>query len=246
MMNWFRRNKGSDLDFEFVDVSRRAYTYHPVQQAKDVPGHFEQHQKKTYGSLRFAHCPGMIDYKNYGYIIPAWDDIHIMANKSGSMAIMGGPDTDKRQTNFPQPKFMGTDIGDGVLKPEGVPYEVIHIGCPWKIMPLNKQISVFAMPAFYHSDFLDDIYIYPGIVDYGKFCEINLICSPKRPCNVTIKAGTPLLHIIPFYGQHIKAGYGPASEHQCDKVKSHISTARQFYRKLARKDKPTTLEGNDK
>lgn len=227
-------------DIEFVDVTRRAYTYNPVKMAKDVPAHFTEYQIKKHGSLKFAHCPGMIDLKNYGYIIPAWDDIHIMANRSGTMATVGG-DNDKRQTPFPQPGRMGKDIGDGVFSPVGIPYEVLHIGSPWKIMTNNKRVSVMSMPAFYHSRFLDDIYIYPGIVDYGKFSDINLICSPKRACNITIKAGEPLLQIIPFYGQEIIGGYGPATEFQEDQASSYVSTGKQFYRKFCQIFKPTKL-----
>lgn len=232
--------KSKKPDIEFVDVSRRAYNYNPVQMAKDVPSHFTQHQIKKYGSLKFAHCPGMIDLKNYGYIIPAWDDINIMANKSGSLATIGGQNA-KRQTPFRQPGRMSNDIGDGVFEPTDIPYETLHIGSPWKIIPHNKRISVLALPAFYHSNFLDDIYIYPGIVDYGKFCDINVICSPKRPCNITIKAGQPLLHIIPFYGQEITGGYGPATEYQEDQADSFVSTGKQFYRKFCQIFKPTTL-----
>lgn len=235
---WFRKKQKPDI--EFVDVSRKAYTYNPIQMAKDVPTHFTEHQIKKYGSFKFPHCPGMIDLKNYGYIIPAWDDIHIMANRAGTMAVVGGSN-DKRPTPFPPAGKMSTDIGDGIFEPKGVPYEVLHIGSPWKIMANNKMMSVLALPAFYHSTFLDDIYVYPGIVDYGKFCDVNLICSAKRPCNITIKAGEPLLHIIPFHGQEIVGGYGPATEFHEDQASSFVSTSKQFYRKLCQVFKPTTL-----
>lgn len=244
MITWFRK-KNNVPDIEFVDTTRRAYTYHPIELAKNTPSHFAQHQIEKYGSFKFAHCPGMADYKNYGYIITAWDDIHIMANKSGSLAHVGGGE-DKRPTPFAQPRQMAKDIADGVFDPVGVPYEVIHIGSPWKIMVNNDAVSVLAMPAFFHSDFHDDLYVYPGIVDYGNFCEINFIFSPKRECNLTIKAGTPLLHVIPFNPQKISAGYGPPTEFQQDKSDSYISTAKQFYRKLASHNKPTTLESIDR
>lgn len=245
MMNWFKKKSEHEHDIEFVDYTRHAYVYHPIEMAKNVPSHFAQHQIEKYGSLKFVHCPGMTDYKNYGYIITAWDDIHIMANKSGSISHVGSTSS-MRPSPFFQPKPMSTDVGDGIFKPDGVPYEVIHIGSPWKIMVNNKDVSVFAMPAFFHSNFLDDLYVYPGIVDYGNFCDINFIFSPKRECNITIKAGTPLLHVIPFNPQQINAGYGPPTQFQVDKSESYISTAKQFYRKLVQHNKPTTLESLDR
>ena len=245
MISWFKK-KHEELeppkpDIEFVDVTRKAYTYHPVQLAKDVQTHFQEEQIKKFGTYRFVHCPGMFDYKNYGYIIPAWDDIHIMANKAGTMALIGTQD-DKRKSPFPTPSKMATDIGHGVFQPQGIPYEVLHIGSPWKIISNTPGISVLAMPAFFHSSFLDDLYVYPGIVDYGNFTEINFIASAKRACSFTIKAGEPLLHIIPFKTGEISAGYGPATEFQKDQAASVVANRKQFYRKLVQVAKQVTLK----
>jgi hypothetical protein len=77
------------------------------------------------------------------------------------------------------------------------------------------------MPAFFHSTFLDDLYVYPGVVDYNKFTTLNFICSPKHECEVQIKAGDPILHVIPFItNKDIVASYGPASKEQKDYPKT--------------------------
>jgi hypothetical protein len=137
MISWFKK-KNDGPDIEFVDITRRAYTYHPIELAKDVPSHFTDHQIKKYGSLKFVHCPGMADYKNYGYIIPAWDDIHIMANKAGAIAHVGSQ-SDKRPCLFAQPKPMGKEIADGVFQPVGVPYEVIQLVLLWMNLDVSGQ-----------------------------------------------------------------------------------------------------------
>jgi len=243
MIGYFKKKK--PLDIEFIDVSRRAYSYNPVMLAKDCPTHFLDDQKNKYGAAKFYSCPGMADYKNYGYIIPAWDDIHILANHSGVLATVGGGSA-SRPTPFPQAGKMDTQIGDGIFKPTGIPYEVLHIGSPWRIILRDKTISAFVLPAFFHSNFLDDIYVYPGIVDYKNFSSLNLICSPKRPCNITIRAGQPLLHVMPFVPGTITGGYGPATHEQEDQAESFVSTAKQFYRKYIMQDKNTTLNKLDK
>lgn len=240
-MNWKFWNK-KDLDLKFVDTSRQVYQMHPVQQAKDVPAHFQKHQQATYGKFIFANCPGMIDLKNYGYIIPAWDDINIMANKAGITAFVGGS---HKLCSFSEVKRMDSSIGDGVFRPNDIPLQVLHINNPWNVIIKNKNISAAIMPAFFHSPFLDDLYVYPGIVDYKQFTTMSFICAPKRECKITIKAGTPLLHVLPFEVSSIKAGYGPAEEHEKDLVNSVFSNARHFYRKYVNQKKPTLLEADE-
>lgn len=240
-MNWKFWQK-QDLDLKFVDISRQVYHMHPVQQAKDVPAHFQKHQQSTYGKFVFANCPGMIDLKNYGYIIPAWDDINIMANQAGVTAIVGGS---HKRCSFSDVKRMDASIGDGVFKPVGIPLSVLHISNPWNVIVKNKNISAAIMPAFFHSPFLDDLFIYPGIVDYKQFTSASLICAPKRECKITIKAGTPLMHVLPFEVSTIKAGFGPAEDHERDLAASVFSNARHFYRKYVQEKKVTSLEADE-
>lgn len=242
-MNWKFWQKSEDIDLKFVDTTRQVYQLHPVQQAKDVPAHFQKYQQTSHGKFTFASCPGMIDLKNYGYIITAWDDIHIMANKAGASGIIGSP-THKRST-FSEIRKMDTAIGDGIFKPEGIPLEVLHISNPWNIIVKNKNISAACMPAFFHSPFLDDLFIYPGIVDYKSFTTVSIICSPKRECKITIKAGTPLLHVLPFEVSTIKAGFGPAEDHERDLAASVYSNARHYYRKYLGQKKSTILEESE-
>lgn len=238
-MNWKFWEKNPDIDLKFVDTSRQVYQMHPVQQAKDVPTHFQKHQQARYNKFLFANCPGMIDYKNYGYIVPAWDDISIMANKAGVTAIVGGS---HKQCAFSHVRRMDNTIADGVFRPDVIDLNVIHISNPWNVIVKNKNISAAIMPAFFHSSFLDDLYVYPGIVDYKSFTTMSFICAPKRECKITIKAGTPLLHVLPFEVSTIKAGFGPADDHEQDLVNTVFSNARHFYRKYVNQKKPTLLE----
>ena len=230
--------KPSLPDIQFVDTTRITYQAHPIVPARECSAFFQKTQIDNQGKYKWAECPGMIDYKNFGYIITAWDDIHIIANRAGVKTIIGG----NHQTPFNKPKHMDSKICEGIIHPEdGVPLSVIHCGSPWSIIVNNKNISAAIMPAIYHSPFLDDLYIYPGLVDYTDFSIVNFIFSPKRECQLTIQAGTPLLQVLPFETKHIKAGYGPADIHQVDKTKSMMSSAKQFYRKHYQQKKPTSI-----
>lgn len=230
------------IDMKFADVSRKVYQMHPVVPAKEVPAHFQKKQQDKYKKFPFANCPGMIDLKNYGYIIPAWDDIHIMANKAGVSAVIGG---NHGTTYDGTVKRMSTDIAEGIFQPVGIDLQVLHINNPWNIIVKNKSISAALMPAFFHSPFLDDLYVYPGIVDYNNFTTASFIFSPRRECKLTIKAGTPLLHVLPFEVSTIKAGYGPADEYEKDLIGSVYSNAKHFYRKYVNVKKTTLLEASE-
>ena len=188
MVNWFRKN---DIDFKFADtVEGTVYPHYPPVLAKELKP-LKEHQESKFGDYRFPGCPGMHDYARLGYIIPAWTNFHIKANKAGTVVIAGsrGEDALKRATMVKQPQQMARDITDGAYTPEGGIENTIW-NCPgaWKIHGYGK-VSCLLLPAFFHSNFLDDLYVYPGVVDYNGFTVINFIFSAKRPCEVEIKAG---------------------------------------------------------
>ena len=227
-------------DIEFIDTTRLVYQMHPVELAKPIRPFFYKDMKEKHGEYAFAKCPGMIDLKNYGYIIPAWDDIHIMANKAGCVVHVGGG---SRPSPFLRAKRMDSKIVDGIITPEDVPLQVWHVGSPWSIFVHNKKVSAAVLPAAYHSPFLEDLHVFPGLVDYNeKFTTINFIFACKRPCEMTIKVGTPLLQVLPFESKNLTAGYGPADNYQADHAKSIFSSSKQFYRRYIMNEKKTTLE----
>ena len=231
----------NERDLEFIDTMRVAYQNFPVQRAKDVkPASFEV-QKKKHGKHLFAHCPGMINYADLGYIIPAWIDMHILANKAGVAHYIGGPN--RGDNGYKNARDMNPDFLDGIVETEdGVPPKALLYASPWGIFG-NGNISALVMPALYHSTFLDDLYVVPGIVDYEKFHTVNFICMPKRRCEVHIKAGDPLLHVIPFWNKDMRAGYGPGEDYQVDSHNVQIKTEEaQYYRKYMALKKKFDLE----
>ena len=215
MFNFFKKDKP---DLEFLDTTRVVYPHYPPILAKDLKP-LKEHQEKKFQEYNFPKCPGMHDYSRVGYIIPAWSNFHIKANKGGCVALVGNPgeDSNKRQTPLGQPKNMDVTITDGLFElQDGIQPSIWNFPGAWKVHG-HGNISALVMPAFYHSNFLDDLYVYPGIVDYKAFTTINFICSPKRECEVEIKAGEPILHVIPFItNKDIVATYGSATQEQED------------------------------
>jgi|TARA_S200002703_G_scaffold125223_1_gene111441 hypothetical protein len=239
-MQFFKKEK----DIEFVDVSRNAYLDFPVHLAKDVEVIGKEERIEKVGSNIFAQCPGMIDYAKLGYIIPAWVDIHIKANKAGTICKIGSEKRGAR--GFLEPRKMNSDIVLGIISPQDdVPLTVFHVGAPWNIFT-NKNISALILPANYHSNIFQCLHVWQGVVDYKNFHTANFIFSPTKKCEVHIKAGDPLLHVIPFLNTNLIGGYGPGTEQQLDESRNQILNGdSQYYRKFLSVKKLFKLDKNE-
>ena len=220
-------------DIEFVDTTRSIYTHYPIQLAKTLKP-LPYAAQKAAGVYKFAQCPGMIDYAELGYIVPAWTDISILTNKAGTAISLSA--RNRYDRGF-KTCSMDSAIGLGILEPDDIPLHVKKIDSPWKIFT-DKDISALVLPAVYHSSFLHELYIWSGIVDYQKFHTLNFIISPKKEGKLLIKAGDPLLHIIPFNNKLITAEYGPANDYQIDIGNNEIpGNDKQYYRKYFMRQK---------
>lgn len=233
----------SKNQLEFVDSSKLVFASLPIQLAKDVPVNSKKLHDENKEKFLFPLCPGMFDYSRIGYIMPSWSDFHFKVNKAGCVGIVGG---NKKQSPFKPPVPMDYAIVKGIFTPQdGISFKPFNLNSPWKVFSYDKDISALLLPAWYHSDpeLLENFYIYPGIVDYNTFHTMNVILAPRKKFEYTIKAGEPLLHIIPFYNKSIKCGYGPPNVEQESLLKYdptfHESN---FYRKNHMAKKSYTLE----
>lgn len=226
------RSQTSRNQLEFVDSSRLVFASLPIQLAKDVPVNSKKMHDESGEKFKFPICPGTFDYSRLGYIVPSWSDFHIKVNRAGCSTVVGG---NGKPASFKMPMPMDASIVKGLFKlHDGIDLRPFNLNSPWKIFSNDKDISALLLPAWYHSDpeFLDNFYLYPGIVDYNTFHTMNVIFAPKRKCEYTIKAGDPLLHIIPFYNKPIVCGYGPPTIEQESLIKYDPTVHESnFYRK---------------
>lgn len=240
LFSFFKKTR----DIEFVDTKRQTYHAFPIERAKDVPTNTYAIQKKKYGKHMMPGCPGILDYSQLGYIVPAHIDIHIIANKAGVAWYIGGAKRGDR--NFDNGRQMEANFLDGAIAVQDkVPPTAILFPSPWTVWS-RKNVSAMLMPAFYHSTFLDDLYVVPGVVDYSKFHTLNFVCMPKRQCEVHIKAGDPLLQVIPFLNTTISGGFGPGTQEQLDKALNQIpGDDHNYYRKFQMIKKNYELRENE-
>ena len=65
------------------------------------------------------YCPGILDYAQFGYIIPAWVDIHIMANKAGTSWYLGDKGA-RGDRGFDNGVKMDEKFVEGAFTPIGI------------------------------------------------------------------------------------------------------------------------------
>lgn len=207
-----------------------------IQLASEVIPPWLNEQKNYENSRhRFQNCPGMADLMKAGYIIPAWDDIRIKANRAGLVA--------KMEKNYTHPlEPMTAAVVAGIIETPDIGLHVGKMNSPWSVTT-RKGYSAMVLPATYHSPFLDDLHVYGGIVDYDEFHTINFIFSPKHECEVFIPAGTPLLQVIPYQREVMVGVTGSGTQRDRDKHHFTFPTrVRSAYRKFFHKRKTYILE----
>ncbi len=208
-----------------------------IQLASEVTPSWLADQKNYENSReKFQNCPGMHDLMRAGYIINAWDDIRIKANRVGTIA--------KLTMSFtPQLQAMSPKVVTGIAPIEkDMPLQVYKLNSPWSITT-RAGWSAMVLPATFHSPFFKDLYVYGGINDYEDFHIMNFIFSPLRECEVFIPAGTPLLQVIPYKRESLKAVTGSSTQHDRDIYHFSFPTrVRAAYRKLFHHRKTYTLE----
>jgi len=225
------------IKFEAIDKTGYVADMWPIEPASRVEYIGKEIQSQN--EERLAHCPGMHDYKNVGWIMRAWDDFQIYVSDNNSMAYYGNPKVTKtRGTPFqsmpeqcPAHFTAGGMNSDIIAGFEGRDdkFNPLHFTSPWMI---SGDVSLMVLPPVYHSNVSQIVDIFPGIVDYNKkFTTLNFICSPKKKGQHVIKAGTPILHLIPIQKGDFECEIRFGEDR--DKKLSEALPARitQFYRK---------------
>jgi hypothetical protein len=104
-----------------------------IKLARDVKPQWWNDQKNEFGHVKFAHCPGMLDYMQTGWIIPAWADIRIMSNSAGVIATASNSRENMPLQEDPEfkPVPMNADVIKGIRQFETP--NAVKIHAPWSL-----------------------------------------------------------------------------------------------------------------
>jgi hypothetical protein len=234
MISWFKKKP----IISFKNIVGGAYIS-PITQiklAREEKPDWLLNQKGYNSDDKFQNCPGMMDWFGAGYIIPAWTDMTIKANKAGTVV------KEVCHVGFPVDK-MNLKLTTGMLDlDESVTYQITKIPCPWAI-ETKEGYSAHVIPPLFHSPLLKDLFIYPGTVDYDGFAQANFIFTAIRECEIFIPAGTPLLQVIPFKREVVNGVCAAADKRDVDRHAWVFATrVKAAYRKFFHKRKKYTLD----
>lgn len=209
----------------------------PVVKASEIKPDWmitQNKNAKINNTPSFSACPGMDDYYRAGYIIPAWEDFEIVVDEKFAHINIGR--TDRFICSPFEPMSYSVVEGcaniDANIRPHA-----LKLPCPWKVFT-KPGYSAHVMPALYHSPFLRDLFLYPGINDYDKYHNINVMFSPLKEMKLKIYAGTPMLQVIPFKRERVTCEVGLISQKEIGEADFTYRTKKPaFYRKMLHQKK---------
>lgn len=155
---------------------------------------------------KFTHiyrCPGIFDLYNEGFIVPMWHDLIIKTkindNKAFGWAV---PSEDLQPSNRSMVDALNDNITRFIPRRPWSMQKPIKLNTPWHIVA-PKGVRFMMMPIAYPDSF--EYEHCPGILDPGYSSEINLqMWWNKLDGEHLIKAGTPMVHMIPLTNEKFK------------------------------------------
>lgn len=150
---------------------------------------------------RFSHvyqCPGIFDLYNHGFIVTLWHDVIIKTNGDDKGFAWIIPASDLTELNEKKTLITTHDnsIGKFIpVRPGSIP-QVVKFNTPWHVVA-PKGVKFLMMPIAYPDSFEFESTV--GILDPGISSELNIQVNWNiKYGERTLKAGTPLAHLIPL------------------------------------------------
>ena len=200
----------------FFETERWAVRKHaPIEPAgkfkpdvwKRMPAYVNKQKHKADSDQTVKGCPGIKDFMETGFVIPAWCDMEITPSECGNFVNTRYSDSSYNDAHHPPDQV--SVPGAEILTKFGVRASV-KLDCPWKIWS-KPNWSVLYQPMFYHED--RNYEAVPGIIDHdlgALISPINIMLKEIKP--TFIKMGEPLVQLIPIKRETVVARSGDLSE----------------------------------
>ena len=148
----------------------------------------------TVGTIK--RCPGIIDFLNYGWIIPMWCDLYVNIKKNENISFEFS-DKIYSASIHAQDQFLN-------LTPNHIREKynwVLKLHSPW-IVQTSPGYSLYEVNPFYH--FNKEFDIATGMTDSDIYFSVNPFLLFKAEGEFVIKQGTPISIIIPIKREKIQ------------------------------------------
>jgi hypothetical protein len=208
VFNFFRKPK-----IEFYPIIPQLIETHPPENGrKNIKNIFKNikptkiNEDLDYSSeLSIKNCPAVIDYYKYGYVVKLWQDIRIKTSADGEYYEWNSATNTnvflsehfKENTNFNREVFhFPKDMYSPYFPRKNTLKYLLQIPTRWCIK-LPKDYGALFLPVWYDNE--DRFTVIPGLLSAGTVEEINVIIQwNKLGTEEILKAGTPLVKIVPF------------------------------------------------
>lgn len=208
------------MKIEFYSTIDGVLDAFPVQYAKDcLPpwlGSAKQEylQDKTNPSV--YKCPGVVDILTTGFIVRAWHDIDIDEQSQSGRLIGYAPSPDLEQLLGFAPVQVqgGHEIAKHLPKRPWSHPDILKVNTPWHVVA-PKGVKLMMLPIAYSDQFIFESTM--GILDPSISNEINIQGYINQVG--VIKAGTPLVQIIPITSEKYDLVVRNITEHDKSWIK---------------------------
>lgn len=243
-MKLFNKKK-HQVYFETDNWAVRKYS--PIRPAREfIPSNFStmaafvDKQTHMIDSVKTVRaCPGISEYFNLGYVIPAWCDIEIYPMPNGDVRARYSDPEYNHALHSPQQMSQFMEKTFKVRSP-------VKLDNPWRTYT-SKGWSLLYLPMLYHEE--QNWQAMPGIIDH----DIGALQSPinimlKEPVQTLIKQGEPLCQVVPIYRDVVVARTG--SIRNSTKIRNNSIIQSMFmsfkgWTKLMREHKRYRVEAHD-
>jgi len=197
-----------------------------------------------YTAATMKYCPGIYDFTNAGYIIPAWQDFQFWVNDNGDIEWEVPHQMTNVENIIAHPK---EQVDTSPILGETASC-LLKLISPWSISTSKGTSVIFDKP-FYH--YSNDFDVCPGVLDSdldrGANKEINVFIRFNiRNKIIHIKAGQPLMQIIPFKRTNWKLKYTEIDKNFKDTAaNSRMKVSTRFAPRVEDKDSLTTYRHDD-
>lgn len=146
------------------------------------------------GTMKY--CDGFVNLFNSGFIIPLWSDVSIKSTPTGIVYRFSTANEETKIITHPQHQH-GKQYFEN--------YNHGKIECPWYVREKTGVKFHFIQPMWNQLQYLSDIHILPGTVDYkhNHRCHINALFE-KNSKNIILTAGMPIAQILPLSEKRLK------------------------------------------
>lgn len=182
-------------EIEFITYNFLSRKEYPVKPAKEfIPQEWKNISRSNeFGEGTIKACPGISDWMMQGYIIPAWTDMEVVYNEFGPDLKLGRSGTGSAHPPYQCEGFLDSKSHYGGS---------VKLPCNWYIKTAPGW-SIMILPLWYHKT-LPDMEAMPGIIHSDEHhTEVNINFILKTKENFSVKAGTPLVQIVPFKRQNV-------------------------------------------